>query len=157
MNVVKVVLKLNVFNILIDKSIIHGKEKKVEYIQSFQREEFKKGGNPNVTQLIKLIDVRDVSPNTWTCKAFFDRYFDLIKEHDMDENELNKFILIWMDRAWTNTGCNGNFFTRLVEEHSHFRTLWCIICKFELAIKESVSKELLMISKKFNEILLLTL
>lgn len=64
MNVVKVVLKLNVFNILIDKSIIHGKEKNVEYIQSFQREEFKKGGNPNVTQLIKLIDVRDVSPNT---------------------------------------------------------------------------------------------
>lgn len=94
MNVVKVVLKLNVFNISIDESTIHGKEKQVGYIQSYQREEFKKGGNPTVTQLINLIDVRDVSPSTCTCEAFFDRYFDLIKEHYMDENELNKFILM---------------------------------------------------------------
>lgn len=70
MNVVKVVLKLNVFNIPIDESTIHGKEKKVEYIQSYQREEFKKGENPIATQLINVINVRDVSPNTCTCEAF---------------------------------------------------------------------------------------
>ena len=64
MNVVKVASKFSLFSILMDESTIHGKKKEVEYIQSFQREEFKKGRNPTVTQLLNLIDVRDVSPNT---------------------------------------------------------------------------------------------
>ena len=100
MNVVKVVSKFNLFSILMDESTIHGKEKEVEYIQSFQREEFKKERNPTVTQLLNLIDVRDVSPNTpnvspdVALKPCFDRFFGLIKEHYMDENKPKKFLSI---------------------------------------------------------------
>ena len=46
----------------------------------FQREEFMKGGNPTVTQLLNLSDVQDVSANSDAFKVSLDRPFDLIKE-----------------------------------------------------------------------------
>ena len=46
----------------------------------FQREEFIKGGNPTVTQLLNLSDVQDVSANSDAFKVSLDRPFDLIKE-----------------------------------------------------------------------------
>ena len=58
-NIAEVVSKSNFFSILIDGSTIYGKEKGV-YIQSFQRKKFIKEGNPTVTQLLSLSDVRVV-------------------------------------------------------------------------------------------------
>ena len=55
-NTGEVVLKSNFFSILMDRSTINGKEKEGVYIQSIQREEFMKGGNPTVTQLPNLPD-----------------------------------------------------------------------------------------------------
>ena len=46
----------------------------------FQREEFIKGGNPTVTQLLNLSDVQDVLANSDAFKVSLDRPFDLIKE-----------------------------------------------------------------------------
>ena len=63
-----------------------------------------RGGNPTVTPLLNLHDVRDVSANTDELKACLHRSYDLIKEHCMDENVLKKSILICMDTASTNIG-----------------------------------------------------
>ena len=104
MNVVIAVSKFSLVSILMDESAIHGKKKEVEYIQSFQREEFKKGRNPTVTQLLNLIDVRDASPNTPNVSpdvaviACFDRFFGLIKEYYMDEiSQKNFFRSRWTE------------------------------------------------------------
>ena len=91
MDVAEVVSKSNFFSILIDGSTIYGKEKKGVYIQSFQREEFMKVGNPAVTLLLNLPDVRDVSVNADALKAGLDRSFNLIKEHCIDDNVLKIF------------------------------------------------------------------
>ena len=117
-----------------------GREKKGVYIQSFQREEVMKGGNPTVTLLLNLLDVRDVSVNADALKASLDRSFNLIKEHCIDDNVLKNFISNYTDRASTNIGCNDNLFTRLVEEHSHLIPFWCIAHQLELAIKKPVGK-----------------
>ena len=74
MDVAEVVSKSNFFSILIDGSTTYGKEKKGVYIQSFQKEEFMKGGNPTVTLLLNLPDVRDVSVNADALKAGLDRF-----------------------------------------------------------------------------------
>ena len=117
-----------------------GREKKGVYIQSFQREEFMKGGNPTVTLLLNLLDVRDVSVNADALKAGLDRSFNLIKEHCIDDNVLKNFTSNYTDRASTNIGCNDNLFTRLVEEHSHLIPFWYIAHQLELAIKKPVGK-----------------
>lgn len=56
-NIVQIVSKLKFFSILMDGSTIHEKEKEGAHIQSFQRKEFIKGGNLNVTPLLNLPDV----------------------------------------------------------------------------------------------------
>ena len=77
-NVAEVVSKSNFFSILMDGSTIHGKEKEGVYIQSFQREQFIKGGNPTVTQLLNLAEVQGVSANADELKSCLDRSFELI-------------------------------------------------------------------------------
>ena len=47
---------------------------------SFQRDEFMKGGDPTVTQLLNLPYVWDASANADALKDCLDRYFDLIIE-----------------------------------------------------------------------------
>ena len=47
---------------------------------SFQRDEFMKGGDPTVTQLLNLPYVWDCSANADALKDCLDRYFDLIIE-----------------------------------------------------------------------------
>ena len=56
MTVVEVASKSNVFSILMDGSTIHEKEKEDIYFQSFQREEFIKGRDLTVTQLLNVIN-----------------------------------------------------------------------------------------------------
>ena len=73
MNVAEVVSKSNFFSILMDGLTIHGKAKEGVYIQSFQREEFIKGGNLTVTKLLNLPDVRDVPANADAFKVCLDR------------------------------------------------------------------------------------
>ena len=63
-----------------------------------------RGGNPTVTPLLNLHDVRDVSANTDELKACLDRSYDLIKEHCMGDSVLKKSILICNDTASTNIG-----------------------------------------------------
>ena len=78
-------MKFELFSILMDGSTIHGKEKEGIYIQSFQREEFMKGRNPNVTQLLNLPDVQDDSANAGALKVFLDTSFNLINEYCMGD------------------------------------------------------------------------
>ena len=89
----------------------------------FPREEFMKGGNPTVSQLLNLAD-------------------EMIQPKQM----LKKFILNCTDSATTNIiGCNDNFLKGPIEEHS---TFWRIFHQLELAMKESVGKGLLNDIKK---------
>ena len=80
-------------------------------------------GNPTVTQLLKLRDVRDTSANADALKNCLDRSFDLITEHCMGDNVLKKNYY----RALTSIGCNDSLFTSLIEEHSHLIPFWCIV------------------------------
>ena len=140
-HVAEVVSKSNFFSILMDGSTIHGKGKEGVYIRSFQREQFIKGGNPTVTQLLKLAE--GVSANADELKCYLDRSFDLIKQFCGGDDMLKKFILICTDGASANIGCNDSLFTRLAEEHSHLIPFWCIVHQLELAIKDSIGDGLL--------------
>ena len=91
--------------------------------------------NLTVTKLLNLPDVRDILANVYALKACFYRFFNLIKEHFMNDNVLKQFILIFTDGAPTNV--------YIVEEHSHLMPLSCIIHELELVIKESIAKGLL--------------
>ena len=142
-NVAEVVSKSNFFSILMDGSTIHGKEKEGVYIQSFQREQFIKGGNPSVTQLLNLAEVQGVSVNADELKSCLDRSFDLIKQFCGGDDMLKKFISICTDRASANIGCNDSLFTRLAEKHPYLIPFWCIIHQLELAIKDSIDDGLL--------------
>ena len=61
---------------------------------SFQRDEFMKGGDPTVTQLLNLPYVWDASANADALKDCLDRSFDLIIELSIDGKVLKKFISI---------------------------------------------------------------
>ena len=58
----------------------------------------------------------------------------------MDDNVLKKFLSTCMKRASTNIGYNESLFTGLLELHLHFIPF---IQELELAVKESIAKELL--------------
>ena len=77
-----------------------------------------KGGNAAFTQLLNLPDVRDVSANTNALKAYLDKPFDLIKEHCINDNVLEKLVSICTNGASTNIRCNDSLLARFVEEHS---------------------------------------
>ena len=99
-----------------DSSRIYEKEKEGAYIQSFQGEEFIKGRNPTVTNLLNLPDVRDVSANAHVLKACLDRTFDLINPLSPDvaflfpqkilEN-LYRFSDVFRGYRKATLGCNG--------------------------------------------------
>ena len=140
MDLAEVVSKSNFLSILIDGSTIYGKGKKSCIHSVVSKGRIHEGGNPTVTLLLNLLDVRDVSVNADALKVGLDRFFNLIKEHCIDDNVLKNFISNYTDRASTNIGCNDNLFTRLVEEHSHLIPFWCIVHQLELAIKKPVGK-----------------
>ena len=142
-NVAEVVSKSNFFSILMDGSTIDGKEKEGVYIQSFQREQFIKGGNPTITQVLNLAEVQGVSANADELKSCLDRSFDFIKQFCGGDDMLKKFISICTDGASANIGCNDSLFTRLAEEHPHLIPFWCIVHQLELAIKDSIGDGLL--------------
>ena len=89
-----------------DGSTIHGEEKEGVYVQWFQRDEFLKGGDPTVTQLLNIPDVQDVFANADALNCL-NRSFELLKEHCNNESILDKFISMCTDGASTNLGCNN--------------------------------------------------
>ena len=55
-------------------------KKKAYTFNCFKGNNSKKRGDPSVTNLLNLPDVRDVSANEDALKAYLDRSFDLVKE-----------------------------------------------------------------------------
>ena len=92
---------------------------------------------------------KDVLDNEDYLKVYLDRYFDLIKEHCMDDNVPKNVISIWTGGVSTNKGCNDSLFTCFPEEHLYIIIFWCIIDQLELAKRESVVKGSLNDIKKY--------
>ena len=55
-------------------------KKKAYTFSCFKGNNSKTRGDPSVTNLLNLPDVRDVSANADALKAYLDRSFDLVKE-----------------------------------------------------------------------------
>ena len=145
----------NFFNVLMDGSTIHNKEKEAVYIQYFQEENFIKG-DPTKTVLFHLAEPGGISVNATKLKnclikslKILEPYynFDALKQKFVSYYNFDalkqKFVSICTDGASTNIGCNNSLYAQLLEDYPHLLSFWCICHRLELAIKDAIGNGLL--------------